>query len=75
MSVASAWYSIYNPANWNPPYESGSSLRGFELSGSVCMQSRTKGNGNLVRVNGVSIYPGFDLTGFILYLFACELTR
>ena len=31
-------------------------LGGFELSGSIYMQISTRGNGNLVRVNGVILY-------------------
>ena len=33
------------------------------VSGSIHMQIGTKGNGSLVRVNGGSGYPGFDLAG------------
>ena len=36
---------------------------GMTLSGSIYMQISTKGNGNLVRVNGNSSYSGFELTG------------
>ena len=35
----------------------------FELSGLIYMQISTKGNGNLVRVNGDSSYPRFELKG------------
>ena len=31
------------------------------------MQISTKGNGNFVRVSGVSSYPGCELTGYTVY--------
>ena len=41
------------------------------------MQISTKGNGNLVRVSGFSIYPGLELTGLyciVLLLISVKLS-